>query len=468
MRIAFPRKLSLAGLFAVVAALSGCSDSPSLLTPVAATRKGDPLPTPTAPPSQYIVLYKDGATNLAEPVSGGGVELGKMRYVNGSVYAYVDDPDALRADANVADVIENMPVQVHSAYPTTALYFQNGWQWNMKQIRADQVSEAFQGFGTKACIIDTGIDETHQDLAGKVVDRESFVTPAYGYPGPGPSLPWADSAAHGSHVAGTVTTNGIGVAGVAPAASLMTAKVFAATGSAFTSAIFDAISWCTLHNADVINMSLGARVNKPFSAGAQAVRDEYQARIAAARANGAVVVVSAGNDNLTINPSAAYEMWPAQIPGAYTVGASAATTGTNFNFPFPNPAPNAVFDTKASYSNFGTDIDIWAPGGTNFINRIQANITSVCSSFRNGGGCAGGKFYWGIGGTSMAAPHVTGAAAIVTGRLSAIPRGIDRTNAVEACLSSTGDPVTLSGTPSRPRLNVLRATTEACGASVPQ
>jgi subtilisin family serine protease len=465
MRIAFPRTLALPGLLTLLAVASGCSDSSSLLTPTGAMRKGDPVPAPTSPPSQYIVLYKDGTNTVSVPVSGGGVELGKMRYVNGSVYGYVSDPDALRADPNVVEVIENMPVQVHSSYPTTALYFQNGWQWNMKQIRADQASEEFQGFGTKSCIIDTGIDETHQDLAGKVVESESFVTPAYGYPGPGPSAPWADSAAHGSHVAGTVTSNGIGVAAVAPAASLMTAKVFAATGSAFTSAVFDAISWCTLHNADVINMSLGAKVNKPFSVGAQAVRDEYQARIAAARANGAVVVVSAGNDGLTINPSAAYEIWPAQIPGAFTVGASAATVGPNYNFPFPNPAPNAVFDTRASYSNFGTDVDIWAPGGTNFINRIQANITSVCSSFLNGGGCAGGKYYWGISGTSMAAPHVTGAAAIVTGRLSAIPRGIDRTNAVESCLTSTGDLITVPSTPARPRLNVQRATTESCGVT---
>lgn len=452
----------LAAAFLVVA---GCNDSSTPLRPEAATLKLSPTPAPPPPPAQYIVLFKDGSSDLAAPASsGGGVELGKMRYVNGAVYGYVADPDALRQDANVENVVENIQMQTSDAYPTSALYFAQGWQWDMKQIHADEVPATVQGQGTRACIIDTGIDGTHQDLAGKVVASESFVTPAYGYPGPGASPAGLDSNGHGSHVSGTVTTNGIGVASVAPRASLMAAKVFAATGNAFTAAIWDAISWCTANNADVINMSLGAVVNKPFSPGAQAVRDEYQARIASARNAGVVVVVAAGNENHLLDPSAGYEDWPAQIPGAISVAASAATASAGFNFPFANPAPNPIFDSKASYSNFGSDVDIWAPGGTNFINRIQANITSACSSFRADGGCFGGKYYWGIAGTSMASPHVAGAVAVITSR-TAMPRGLARTEAVESCLLGTGDPITPATTPAsptRPRLNVFRAATEAC------
>jgi subtilisin family serine protease len=461
MRFAFPSRLSLVGVLAAVA-VAACSDSSPVLSPTGPSRLSEPAPAPQAPPAQYIVLFKQGANDLAQPVSDNGVELGKMRYVNGAVYGYVSDPEALRADPNVESVAENIQMQLTAAYPTTAKYYKSGWQWNMKQIKADQAPEAYQGLGTRVCIIDTGIDETHQDLQGKVVARESFVTVANGYPGPGPSAAALDSNGHGTHVAATVTTNGIGVAGVAPAASLMTAKVFAATGGASLAAIWDAMSWCTANNADAINMSLGGARNKPFSPSVQAARDEYQARIAAARNAGVVVVVSAGNDAVTLSPAAPYEFWPAQIPGAFTVGATAPSS--NPSYPFASAPPNALFDGLAGYSQFGPDIDIWAPGGAGFINRVQANITSACSSFRVGGGCAGGKYYWSISGTSMASPHVAAAAAIVTGRL-AMPRGIDRTNAVEACLSSTGDPITLSGTPTRPRLNVLRATTEACGVS---
>jgi subtilisin len=457
------RRRAAAGLSAAAAlvTLSACSDSSALLRPESASLKVSPAPAPVAPPSQYIVLFKDGEQDLASSASPSGVELGKMRYVNGAVYAYVSDPDALRADPNVEAVVENVEMQMSDAYPVDAQYFAQGWQWDMLQIHANEVPVAYQGQGTRACIIDSGIDGTHQDLAGKLVASESFVSPAYGYPGPGPSPAPLDSNGHGTHVAGTVTTNGIGVASVAPGATLMAAKVFAATGSAPTAAIWDAISWCTANNADVINMSLGGRVNKPFSTGTQAARDEYAARIAAARNAGIVVVVAAGNDGLSINPSATYEIWPAQIPGAIAVGATAATVSPYYNYPFPRPAPDPVFDSKASYSNFGSDVDIWAPGGTNFINRIQANITSTCSSFRADGGCFGGKYYWGIAGTSMASPHVAGAAAVLTSRTT-LPRGLARTTAIENCLLSTGDPITIANTPTRPRLNVARAATEAC------
>jgi subtilisin family serine protease len=454
-------RVSAGMLAAALLVFAACTDSSAPLRPDDARMKLSPAPAPDSPPAQYIVLFKDGASQLAEPASASGVKLGDMRYVNGAVYGYVADPNALRADPNVSDVIENVKMQLTAAYPVDAQYFAQGWQWDMKQIHADEVPETIQGQGTKACIIDTGIDGTHQDLAGKVVASESFVTPAYGYPGPGPSPAQLDSNGHGSHVSGTVTTNGIGVASVAPRASLMAAKVFAATGSAFTSAIWDAMSWCTANGADVINMSLGAVISKPFSAGTLAARDEYVARIAEARNAGVVVVVAAGNDNLLLDPGAAYEDWPAQLPGAVSVGATAATVSPNYNYPFPHPAPDPVFDTKASYSNFGSDVDIWAPGGTNFINRIQANITSTCSSFRADGGCFGGKYYWGIAGTSMASPHVAGAVAVITSR-TAMPRGLARTEAVESCLLNHGDPITIPSTPSRPRLNVLKAATESC------
>jgi subtilisin family serine protease len=119
------------------------------------------------------------------------------------------------------------------------------------------------GQGAKVCIVDSGIDKTHQDLAGKVVAEVSFVDVAHGYAGPGPSPAALDSNGHGTHVASTVTSNGIGVAGVAPRAQLMTAKVFAATGGASLAAIFDGVAWCAANGADAINMSLGGQRTRP-------------------------------------------------------------------------------------------------------------------------------------------------------------------------------------------------------------
>ncbi len=459
-----PRGLAVAGATALLA-LAACADQSPLAPDVAPSLRKTVQPTPVAPPSQYVVLYKDGAGGLADPRTASGRKLGDLRYVNGAVYAHVSNPAALRDDPNVAHVVENLVSYPHEAYPTDALFYARGWQWNMQQIRADDVPESVRGQGARVCIIDSGIDESHQDLAGKVVARVSFVDPAHGFPGPGLSPAPLDSNGHGSHVASTVTSNGIGMASVAPEASLMTAKVFAASGGTPLAAVWDGMAWCVANDADVINMSLGGLRAVPTSAGLQPFRDFYETLIQDARAAGVVVVVSSGNDNLNMGPGQPVESWPAGLAGTVTVSATAPAVS---NFPFVVPPPDAMFDGKAGYSNYGETTDIWAPGGSNFINRPQANILAACSSYRNLGACAGGQLYMSIGGTSMAAPHVAGVAALLTSRATT-PKGLARTEAIESCLYATGDAVTLLGM-TRPRLNAYRAATEACaghGAPAP-
>lgn len=460
------RRSAIAAAAIAAMGLGACANdasSPLDPTPELSRVRPPAVQQPEAPPLQYVVLYHDGASELAHPSSASGTtRLGRLQYLNGAVYANVQDPGALRDDPNVATVVENFISYPTAAYPTAALYWTRSWQWGMAQIRADQVPTTVQGQGTRACIVDSGVDGTHQDLAGHVVAYESFVTPSRGYPGPGPSPAPLDSNGHGSHVAGTITSNGIGVAAVAPRAEILAAKVFAATGGASLAALWDAMAWCVQNDADVINMSLGGNRTKPVPGSPaeaifQELRAEYVAQIENARQHGAVVVTAAGNDALDLDPASSIEVWPAQLPGTITVGATAPMTYNSF--PFVAPAPHAIFDQRANYSGYGVDVDIYAPGGTNYINRVQSNIVSVCSSAR--AGCETGMQYMSISGTSMATPHVTGAAALVTSRLR-MPRGLARTEAVEQCLLATGDPITVVGL-TRPRLNALRAATESCG-----
>ena len=472
---------ALAGTAALLAA-AACADPTAGRAPladndgvVALHHDAEPTPVDLQTSTQFIVEFKPGVTELADPAAiaaAGITKRGRLVYSNAAVFDNVQDPSALAADANVAAVHENfLSYPTQTGYQTRATFWQRNWQWNMKQVRADSTPSSVRGAGSKVCIIDSGVDKTHQELNGKVVAEASFVDVAHGYPGPGLSAPAADSNGHGSHVASTVTSNGIGVASVAPEAKIMTAKVFAKTGGASLAAIFDAIDWCALNNADVINMSLGGVRTRPLSASSASDSAAYALHILNARQAGVVVVVAAGNDNAVLDAtnSALSYTWPAQIPGTVTVGASAPVsakpspaTGGYYDFPFSPAAPNGGFDGRATYSNYGPDVKIWAPGGTGFVNRAQANVTAACSSFANG--CAGGRSYMGDQGTSMASPHVAGLAALVTSRATT-PRGLARTAAVESCMLATGDAVTFAGasaTNVRPRMNARRAATESC------
>jgi subtilisin family serine protease len=213
--------------------------------------------------------------------------------------------------------------------------------------------------------------------------------------------------------------------------------------------------------------------NSTPGSGFQVVRAAYAEQIAAARDAGIVTVVAAGNDSRPIDGAQGYEVWPSQLPNTITVGSTAPVNGVPF--PWAPVPPAAGFDQRPGYSNYGTDVDVWAPGGAGFVNLIQAQITAACSSFR--AGCEGGRLYRSINGTSMASPHGAGVAALITSRATSA-KSAARADAIVACLTGTGDPITLSGTAApglpaptpipgtytvtRPRLNALRAATESC------
>jgi streptogramin lyase/subtilisin family serine protease len=227
-------------------------------------------------------------------------------------------------------------------------------------------------------VIDTGIDFAHPDL--NVVTRTSCVTGTC-IDGSG-----TDVYTHGTHVAGTIGAidNGIGVVGVAPGARMWAVKSLGDGGSGQESWIIKGVEWVTAHagEIEVANMSLGCEC--PLTALEEAIGKSVKA--------GVVYAIAAGNSS-----SDAKFFSPAKYEGAITVsaladydgkpGGKSASTCTNYG----------LDDRSASFSNYGTIVDIAAPG--------------VCIL-----STAPGSKYGLKSGTSMATPLVAGAAAVLAGQ----------------------------------------------------
>lgn len=265
---------------------------------------------------------------------------------------------------------------------------------------------SFSGSATIA-IVDTGIRATHNDLAGRVVGARNFAT---GYP----ETLIEDRDGHGTHVAGIAAgsgNNGVGLSGVAYSANI---KLLNAKGcelylfpdgsidtSCPNSSTADAIVWAVNNGANVINLSLGG---SPAATNGTAA---HQSALAYARANNVLPVCSTGNDNY---PGIAF---PARFDDCVAVGAS------NWS------------DLRASYSNYGPQIDLSAPGGDlNPLGTAHGFILSADYSADN-------SYLW-MAGTSMATPQVAGLAAIL------YARGMTSADSVLARMKNTADDL---GTP---------------------
>lgn len=239
-------------------------------------------------------------------------------------------------------------------------------QWGMYKIQAANGSgqsawDITQGNSSvKIAILDTGIDQNHEDVSTKIVANQNFTG----------SSTVDDLYGHGTHTAGiaaAITNNSIGVAGVGYNSSLMNVKVLDDTGSGYYSWIANGITWATDNGAKVISMSLGG------SSGSSTL----QSAVDYAWNHGAVVVAAAGNNGNTAR----------SYPGYYTNSIAVAATDIN--------------DAKASWSTYGSWVDVAAPG------------VNVYSTLPNHSNTIGGQNYGTLSGTSMATPHVAGLAALI-------------------------------------------------------
>ncbi|GAA4545360.1 S8 family serine peptidase [Streptomyces collinus] len=322
---------------------------------------------------------------------------------------------AYQADPQVAYVVPDRLNKPTAVTPNDTEYSK---QWDLFESTAGMnVPAAWDtttGSGVTVAVIDTGY-VAHSDLAANIVGGYDFISdtavsvdgngrdsnPAdpgdwYNDNECGQGIPASTSSWHGTHVAGTIaaaTNNGKGVAGIAYGAKISPVRVLGKCGG-YDSDIIDAITWASggtvsgvpanTNVAKVINMSLG---------GGGACSSATQSAINGAVNRGTSVVVAAGNENTNASSSS-----PANCSNVITVAAT-------------NRA-----GSRASYSNYGTVVDISAPGGET----RTSTANGILSTLNSGTKTPSSENYASYQGTSMATPHVAGLAALMKSANSAL------------------------------------------------
>jgi subtilisin family serine protease len=285
-----------------------------------------------------------------------------------------------RADVEFAE-----PDHVVSIAKTPTDPYYASYQWSLPQIGLPTAWNTSIGSASViVAVVDTGVDPTHPDLAGKVTAGYNFVSN---------NTNTADDFWHGTFVSSIVamnTNNGQGGAGVCWACMIMPVKVLDSNGSGSTFNVTRGVDWAVAHGAKVINLSLGS--SSPDSSLQTSVDNAWNA--------GVVVVAASGNSS-----------GPVIYPAAY---ASVIAVGSN------NQA-----GVKSTFSSFGPELDLMAPGEGVF------GALCTCSTYKGGYGTGSG--------TSFASPHVAG----VVGLL--ISAGITDKNQIRSRLLSTATDMDVAG-----------------------
>ncbi|MDX2004332.1 MAG: S8 family peptidase [Meiothermus sp.] len=356
---------------ALLVVLAACGSSP---------QGGGPDQAPLLEPSDgqviagsYIVVYKESAETLSalralEASLEAGVSLQSAQVealgLSAGVdvkYVYADALLGLAAElspAELASLRSNAKVDyVEADQPVTLNATQSGATWGLDRI--DQRNLPLNGLfvynrtgaGVRAYILDTGIRTTHSQFGGRA---------SVGYDAIGDGRNGQDCNGHGTHVAGTV---GGSIHGVAKGVTLVAVRVLDCSGSGSNSGVIAGVNWVRARAVKpaVANMSLGGGVSTSLDSA-----------VSSAISSGVTFAVAAGNSNTNACNSS-----PARVSSALTVGATTST------------------DARASYSNFGSCLDLFAPG------------SSITSSWHTSNSATNT-----ISGTSMATPHVAGVAAL--------------------------------------------------------
>ncbi|MER6478727.1 S8 family peptidase [Streptomyces filamentosus] len=332
----------------------------------------DDASTATLP---LIAVYGSGATARTTPAAPRGARRGQVLKTIGGValraekkqaatfWAEVSAPAARSASAGIEKLWLDRKVEALLERSTAQVHAPEAW------------AAGYDGTGTKVAVLDTGADAEHPDLKGRIDVSENFTD----------SDTADDFQGHGTHTISTVGGSGAASGGrkkgVAPGARLLNGKVLNDSGSGAASWIIAGMEWAVAQGADVVSMSLGnpseTDCDDPMSAAAEKL----------AQNEGTLFVIAAGNTGPSLNSVSS----PGCAPSVLTVGATDRDDSTAY-FSSRSPMANEAHTLKPEIAAPGVGISAAAAGGRG----IYA--------------------YRSMSGTSMATPHVAGAAAILKQR----------------------------------------------------